>query len=470
MKWWSVLWLLLAGVATAAEPPTAPATAARDSLLTARISYWGPIPARTDSNTAVPENPPTRTWERVVNAPYDLVGIPFRLGNIVVHETVETMDSWGLFDLSLAEETGLLLPGGFLLLPAGGYSGLTGWEAGVNIRHPAFLGEGNKAYLALSTSTRHADKMGGGFRFRLDPAWTLELGGGGADMPLARYFGRGPRARVEDESFLNRVAHWGGLDLIRRLSRASRARLRIFYSRLELRDSFYRTDAALARVHAGDLPAGFPGQSRGVTAQLAWCHDSSLVDGRPTRGTFKRVALSYYRATDGSGLAYQQYTCDLQRFLPLWHTKRVLALRAYGSRIRPTGGPEVPLSRLISTYDPYSLRGLKSHRYYGLGNLGVAAEYRWPIWVAKGRAQAGLDAYLFTDMGQVYDHGGQIALDNLVWTYGGGIRLLGNADNLLATFEVGFSADGVELAVGFGQAFQFAGKGMVYGRDPTHQP
>jgi len=469
MRWWGWLWLLLAGVATAADQPVPP-TAAPDSLRTSRTSYWGPIPARTDSTTARLDNPPTRTWEHVVNAPYDLVGIPFRLGNVVIRETVEKMDSWGLFDLPPVPEPGLPLPGGFLLLPDGGYSSLMGWEVGANIRHPAFLAEGNKAYLNLATSTRHADKIGGGFHFKLDQDWALELGGGGADIPLARYFGRGYDSREHEESYYNRIARWAGLDLTRQLGSVTHTRLRVFYSHLDVRDSGYNTEAALRLVHTGDLPAGFPGKSSGVTTQVDWFLDSSRVDGRPTHGTFKRLAVAYFQATDGSELDFLQYTFDVQRFLPLWHTKRVLALRAYGSRILPAGGAPVPLSRLVSTYRPYSLRGVESHRYYGLGNLGLSAEYRWPIWVAKGRSQTGLDAYLFTDTGQVYDHGGEISLEHFVWTHGFGLRLMGSEDNFAANVELGFGDEGSQLQLGFSQAFQFSGKGMMYGKDPTHRP
>ncbi len=473
MRWWWVLVPVFMAAVGYANPDPNPRTdlpTAPDSTGTVRESYWGPIPAANDSNTVQLENPPTPTWEHVANAPYNLVGIPFRLGNLVVRETVETLDGWGLFDLPPVSEKGLPLPGGFLLMPDGGYSSLLGWQAGFNIRHPHFLGKSHKAYLTLETSTRHADKLGGGFRFQLDDKWALDLGGGGADIPLARYFGHGYDTVGGRESYYNRISHWGGLDVTRQLGRHTHTRLRSYFSHVEAKDSRFEVDLGLRRIHGGDLPDGFPGKSSGVTVQVDWFLDSALVDGRPTVGTFKRLAVAWFQETDGSDLRFLQYTFDMQRFLPLWHTKRALALRAYGSRILPYGEDPVPLSRQVSTYRPYSMRGIESHRYYGLGVVGGSAEYRWPIWVVKGRSESGLDAYLFTDTGQIFDRGRELAWDRFVWTGGFGFRLMGGDDDLVANLEIGFSDEGTQFQIGVSQSFQFAGKGMMYGKDPTHRP
>lgn len=478
MIWWWVLIFALSGAPGVADPdqapvPTDPAHSARSAASghpAPRESYWGPIPARSDSNSVRLENPSTPTWEHVANAPYHLVGIPFRIGNFITRETVETMDGWGLFDMPPVPEKGLPLPGGFLMMPQGGYSSLAGWQLGANFRHPHFLGERNKAYLVVESSTRHADILGGGFRFALGDVWELDLGGGGTDIPLARYFGRGHQAGEDEESYYNRISRWGGFDLTRRMTTHSHTRLRVFFSRLIARESAYNTDEALRFVHDRHLPAGFPGESEGITTQVDWFLDTAQVDGRPTHGTFKRLALAYFQSTDGSDLSYLQYTFDVQRFLPLWHTKRVLGLRAFGTRILPDGGGPVPLTRLVSSYRPYDLRGIESHRYHGLGNLGLSAEYRWPIWVVKGRSETGVDAFLFADTGQVYDHADEISFAHFAFTYGLGLRLLGSRDNLMASVSIGFGPGDTQFNFGFSQAFQYSGKGMMYGSDPTRRP
>lgn len=470
MRWWLLAFILAraVSVAGAAEPDPESKWGAMASA--ERSSYWGPIPAPGDSNTVEPDNPDTPTWEHLVNTPYYIVGLPFRLGNAAVHHTVTRMDEWGLFDLPPVPEKGLPLPVGFLLMPEIGYSSLSGFKYGVNIRHPHFFGEGNKAYLAATSSTRHSDRLGGGFHFPLDDNWALDLGGGGSDIPLARYFGTGSDSRADDESYYNRISRWAGFDLARKIGERDHVRLRTFYSHLEARPSQYRRDQALDLIHADDLPAGFPHKGGGLTAQMDWAHDTAGVDGRPDHGAFKRLAFAFHHATDGSALDYFQYTFDWQQFVPLWHTKRVLGLRFFGTRILPDGDAPLPLARMVNTYRPYSLRGLESHRYHGLGSLGLSAEYRWPIWVVKGRAETGVDAFIFLDTGQIYDQTDEINREDFAVTYGFGLRMLGSEDNFAARLVVGFGDDDMQIQVGFSQSFQHFGKGMMHGKDPTRRP
>jgi hypothetical protein len=113
------------------------------------------------------------------------------------------------------------------------------------------------------------------------------------------------------------------------------------------------------------------------------------------------------------------------------------------------------------------LRGFKSLRFYGLGSIAGSVEYRWPVWVSHDRGGQGLDAYLFSDIGQVFDHSNEISFNNTQITGGAGLRLIDATHGLAARFEVGFSQDGMVVLLKFSQTFQYDRKGMLYGKNPT---
>ena len=94
-------------------------------------------------------------------------------------------------------------------------------------------------------------------------------------------------------------------------------------------------------------------------------------------------------------------------------------------------------------------------------------EYRWPIWVSRDRDDQGIDAYLFSDVGHVYDHAAEISTANTQFTWGGGVRLIDAARDLSARVELGFSQDGTVFILKFSQTFQYDRKGMLYGKNPT---
>ena len=94
-------------------------------------------------------------------------------------------------------------------------------------------------------------------------------------------------------------------------------------------------------------------------------------------------------------------------------------------------------------------------------------EYRWPVWVARDRDDTGLDAYLFSDVGQVYDNSAEISMDNVQLTGGFGLRVIDASRDLSARFEVGFSREGTVVILKFSQTLQYDKKGMLYGKNPT---
>ncbi len=448
------------GVTPTEQPGLAPA----DS------SFWGPLPARIDTVTAHFKDQPRPTWEKVALVPYYVVGLPFRVVDFAGRESVKTLDKWGLFGLPPAEHVGLPLPYGVYLLPDGSISGLEGISYGLNLRRPDFFGKGNMAYLTASSSTKHAGKLAGGFYFNLDENWGLQVGGGVADLPLTKYYGLGYASIAGDRSFYNRISRWVGVEFDRDLAHSLSIEMRSYFSRVQARESEFEVEQGLSIVHAGNLPYGFPGESSGVTFKFSLIRYAEAETGRPQDLGFQKAAVSWFTDTDQSNLSYLQYSLDVQHFFPLWFTQRTLGLRAFMTRIQNDHGSAIPLTRMATMYHPNSLRGFSDLRFYGLGNLGASAEYRWPLWVAKGRKGLGMDGYLFFDTGQVFEQNSEIAWNHMELTGGIGLRFIGSDGNFKGRFELGFSDEETIVTLTFSQNFQHHSKGLLYGKDPSRRP
>jgi hypothetical protein len=243
--------------------------------------------------------------------------------------------------------------------------------------------------------------------------------------------------------------------------------LKTYFSQVEALESEYEIDQSLGKVHAGNLPYGYPGESNGWTWRLGLYRDNADQRGRPRNGGFQSLGVSLFEASDDSRLQYLTYHANLEKFFPLWHTDRTLALRGFFNRISNLGPTDVPFTRLVTFQRPDELRGFSSLRFYGMGSLGFTAEYRWPIWVARGRNDTGIDAYIFTDIGQVFDKTSEISIENIRGTGGLGLRLINSDRGFSARFELGLSEEQTIVRLKFSQTFQYDPKGILYGKNPT---
>lgn len=466
-----VLLAVLASPAVPAVPAaarTAPATAApADSLAAPAPTRWGVLPAPSDSTVAVFADRPRPGWEAALLVPYHVAGFPLRLVGWAGEAALSQLDELGVFDLPPAEYPGLPGPFGTVLMPTVSLESLEGFQYGVQATRPHLVGRDDLLHLVAHRSTRKARKLAGGALLHLGPGWELELGGGAEEIPAVRYYGLGWESDGGGLSYWRRGAAWGGLDLTRRLDDRHAVELRTYWSRVSAKESGYEVDRSLELVHAGAIPAGFPGRSSGWTVRLALRRDTTAEAARPQDGSFATAAVSWFTATDDPDLDYVAYHLDVERYLPLWHTKRTLALRGFFNRIGNQGASPVPFSRLVTFSTPDVLRGYRPLRYYGLGSLGATAEYRWPVWIARNRDGPGVDAYAFSDVGQVFMGTAEIAVEHLEPTGGLGLRLLGDEGRYVARFEVGFSDEEPIYRLQFSQTFQYGRRVLYRGKDPT---
>ncbi len=437
-----------------------------DTLDPGHEYYWGLIPARHDSVAAAFSEAPRPAWENAVLVPYWIVGVPFRAAYYVGDQTFTGMDKLGFFG-GKAEYPGLKGPLGTYLMPSFSISGLEGLALGVNVQRPNFLKPGNKLFVRGKRSTKRAGAYAGGALFHLDRVWHLEVGGGFESVNQARYYGLGPGSLNGDLSYYYRATSWGGFDLNRDIAPSVQMGLRAYFSGVTVHEPSFNDDFSLDTVHAGALPFGYPGQSNGWTVRWALGRNNAEQNGRPKHGGYQSLAVSLFEASDGSDLSYLTWHANLEKFIKLWHTDRVLAVRGFASRISNAGSAEVPFSRLVTFQRPDQLRGFSSLRFYGLGAVGLSLEYRWPIWVVRGRDDMGVDAYLFTDSGQVFDHTSDLSLNNYQWTGGGGLRLISAERGMSARFELGLSDEDLVVRLTFNQTFQYNPRGFLYGKNPT---
>lgn len=458
---------LLAGFGSTPAVVAAPAAAAGDSTRVATPAWhWGPAPARSDSTVAVFPDRARPAWETAVLVPYWVVGLPFRLAFLAGDQAVTGLDKLNLFEFK-AEFPGLPGPFGSYIVPALSGGELEGTALGFELVRPRFLHRQGLFNLQANRSTRHADEVSGGVFTPLGDAWLLQLGFGSEEVNLRRYHGLGADSRQEDLSYYWLQAQWLGLALERPVARAAAVELQGYFSRLANGESEYNTDRALAAVHGAALPPGYGGKSNGLTLRLSLNWDDTEQTGRPARGSFRSLAVSLFEPTDGAEARHLVLHLATEDFLRLWHTDRSLAVRGFFNRAVPVGSAALPFTRLISTQRPDFLRGFAPNRFLGQATLGGSVEYRWPVWRPRGRDDYGLDAYLFFDAGQAFDHVAELGWDELRTAAGWGLRYIDSNRKLAARAEVAVSNEEVLLRFRLGQTFQYDRKGLMYGRNPT---
>jgi hypothetical protein len=470
-------WLALgAGAALAADEPREPQPARRgfwgranapsDTTGAFDNSLWGPVPTRNDSVTAAFENRSRPAWETAVMVPYWVVGIPFRVVYLGLDQSVIGMDKLGLFGAA-AEHPGLKVPGDAYLMPVISVGDVEGFTLGAELTKFDFLGPGNMLFIQGSRSTRKAEDLSGGTLFHLGKGYSIQVGGGTEEKNLTRYYGLGPDSIYGDKSYYHRITSWAGFELDKQIAPKIALELRSYFSSVQAKEPRYETDQSIGKVHGDDLPYGYPGESNGWTWRLALYRDNTDQVGRPSKGGFQSAGVSLFNDSDGSDLSYLTYHANIERYHKLWHTDRTLALRGFFNRISNFGQSDVPFTRLVTFQRPDELRGFSSLRFYGMGSVGFSIEYRWPVWVARGRDDMGVDAYIFSDIGQVFDKTADISVENMRGTGGVGLRLINSDRGFGARFELGFSDEQTVVRLTFSQTFQYNPKGILYGKNPT---
>jgi hypothetical protein len=461
------LCLLIAALASRAVP-----AAAVDG---SGASAWGPIAPPDSTNTAALPRQPRPTWEKVVNFPHTVVFLPLKvvfLGIEAGAEEFEENPSLHRLSRLLPFRAGPALLSGGLSFGAGeGFGG----NVSVDVRDFAAAHDAFKLRLSAQTAGDRRATMGLRLR-RTELAW-FDVGGGYRNNHNTRYYGVGPDTPEDAESFYRRETSWGGVTWQHRVAGGDFGwALTGMYSGVAAIGSGRSDDPHLSEEFASDLPPGYRRHSEGITAALELSHEDTEKLGapgrvhreraRPEHGGLRRATVSWFEGKGNSKAAFWTWRAEAQQFLPLWHSRRALGVRAFVSRIESEGDDPVPFQRLMTNDDPDVFRGYPDERFHDLGITAASVEFRWPIWVVDNENELGADAYLFADAGQVFADFDEITRDRLTTSFGGGFRVGGHG-RFVGRLEVGHSEEGTQFRLRADQLFQYEKGGLFQGRSPV---
>lgn len=461
----------LLGALVAALPP-APAIGASEG---SGESYWGPIASPDSANTATLLARPQPTWEKVVNFPHTIAFIPLKLVFVVVEagaEAAERNPTIHQLARLLPLQAGPTLVSGGLAFGAGeGFGG----NLSLDVRD---FGDAHHAFkIRLSAQTAGDRRATTGLRLRRSELSWFDVGGGYRNNENTRYFGIGPETSKDAESFYRRETSWGGVTWRRYVGDGDFGwGITGMYSGVAAIGSGGSDDPHVSEEFAADLPPGYRSHSEGGTVGLELLHEDTEKLGprehahreraRPEHGGLRRAAVSWFEGKGNSKAAFWTWRVEAQQFLPLWHSRRALAVRGFVSRIESKGDDPVPFQRLMTNDEPDVFRGYPDERFHDLGIAAASVEYRWPIWTVDNENAFGADAYLFGDWGQVFEEFDQIATDRLAKSFGGGLRI-GGKGRFVGRLEVGHSEEGTQFRLRADQLFQYEKGGLFNGRSPV---
>jgi hypothetical protein len=168
--------------------------------------------------------------------------------------------------------------------------------------------------------------------------------------------------------------------------------------------------------------------------------------GNPRAGG--RYLFTYQRFDDLDQNAYSFHRAelDLQQYVSLLRSRRVLALRGLVSVSEEDDGARIPFYYQRSLGGPDDLRGFHRLRFRDKHALLLQAEYRWEIFTA-------VDGALFYDTGKVASRAEDLNLRDLESDYGFGFRF-GSANGVFLRIDTAFgSRDGVHFIFRFNNVF-----------------
>jgi hypothetical protein len=426
-------------------------------------SYWGPIPSRVDSTVAEAKmsRTPRPTWEYPLLVPHYILKAPLWLIFSGLGAGYRSLDESG----TLQWLGRLLAPknvpyGATAALDLGSLAGL---GFGISVFHHEFLGPANRVQFKGKISSDGSHRIAFGSFWNQGGRTGLEVGTGYRCKRTARYFGLGPRSSQTNQSFFTQETSWGGLTLHQKLGG---------HVHLELMGLVSGVGARLPGGRAPSLPDVFPPQeqprgygvlSTATTGSLSLIRNTTRTTGRPRFSNIQRLKASYTHDVDDPMARFWTYRAEIEAFIPAWYTDRAFAVRGYVSWI-DAASEDLPFQRLLTNDDPDAFRGYKDNRFRDRGITALSVEYRWAVWANRQPGEAGLDGYIATDLGQVFNRYAEINRRNVTVSYVVGLRGV-RASGFAWRAEIGWSKDEVRLRLTSDQIFQAIGENLYRGRE-----
>jgi outer membrane protein assembly factor BamA len=173
--------------------------------------------------------------------------------------------------------------------------------------------------------------------------------------------------------------------------------------------------------------------------------DSRDEPGNPRSGGRYTATWSTFKDQDRGRYNFTQYDVEVQHYIPFFHQRRVIALRAKTTLTQTADGQQIPFYMLPTLGGSQDLRGYDDFRFRDRNMVVVNAEYRW-------EAFSGLDVALFADAGQVAARAQDLRLRDMKTSAGFGFRF-NTAKSVFYRIDVGFSQEGARVSMKFGNIF-----------------
>lgn len=402
-------------------------------------------------------------WEAALVWPYRVITFPVVVVGTGIAAGVEVLDEHKIIQWIVHQLRPR--PGPFGVEADFTAGGLTGFGVAVTGEYRDLFGPASRGRIAGGLSTTGHRRANAGLSFAVGAHGRFELATGYRMHPNARYFGLGPSASPDDESFYRQESAWGGGSYTHSLGRFD-VTGELFGSSIGTRNPRDQDEPPLPERFPDEIPTGFGAYSTGLTAGIGLAHVDLDRSGRATHGGARRVRVWHFSNLDESNLDFWTFRLEAEQIVPLWYRYHTLAIRGVVSWIDVTTSDAVPFQRLLTNRNPDALRGFDSFRWRDRGLAILSAEYRWPIWVNKTAEATGLDFYVLGDVGQVFRNPGDIGGSNLTTSFGVGVRLA-SVNVLVARLEVAWSNEGAQFRLQSDHMFQFFKRTLYHGREPS---
>jgi hypothetical protein len=273
----------------------------------------------------------------------------------------------------------------------------------------------------------------------------LEFNASHSDFPQLDYYGSGPNSSEANRTDYRRE------DTLFNVRAALRPHGH-FAPACELGELLLNvgpgTNSSLPSTESVFGPEEAPGidvQSNYLIAGCTAEFDLRNLPGDPHRGTYAAAGFWRYYAQSHDQFSFHRLLATAEQYIPYFNEKRVIALRALTELSFHSGDQVVPFYLQATLGSDTTLRGFRPYRFSDENSIAFTAEYRWEI-------NTGFDMALFADAGKVFHRPSDISLSDLETSAGFGLRFK-DRSRILARLDTGFSREGVQVWLRFGQLF-----------------
>jgi len=265
------------------------------------------------------------------------------------------------------------------------------------------------------------------------------------DLPQERFYGIGRESQKKDETNFrlqdtNFIVRFG-------IAPAKHVKAGILAGALEtnVKSGTSLRSPSLETVYSTqDIPAI---ADQPDYLQFGAFFDADLRDepGNPRSGGRYTASWISFQDRKLGRYDFNQFDVEAQQYLPFFHQRRVIALRAKTTLTQTAAGQEIPFYLQPTLGGSQDLRGYREYRFRDRNMVVLNAEYRW-------EAFSGLDLAAFADAGQVSARAADLRFSDLKTSYGAGFRF-NSAKSVFLRMDLGFSNEGRHLFVKFGHVF-----------------